>query len=195
MVTHYWHTKLKVQVKRNAQQTIMQWPIAIRKLSIVGCVSRYFSSVFAGLSGVTELFIMSMRTLEFHSYWSNCEKSRSFLPQTKTIYNKQFLDTYIIYWIYVGRQLLWVAALGVAVIYIYSVAAFALLPNKFHNPNEDAENVLFCRTLIQCFVSVLEYGLLDTIGLVSLSPLLCTYVFKITIHVCMYICIGYSFTN
>ena len=67
----------------------------------------------------------------------------------------------------VGWSLLWVAALGLVVIYIYSVGTFALLPNEFHNQNEDAENVLFCRSLIQCFISVLEYGLLDTVGLVS----------------------------
>ena len=64
-------------------------------------------------------------------------------------------------------SLLWVAALGLVVIYSYSVGTFALLPNEFHDPNEDAENVLFCRSLIQCFISVLEYGLLGILGSVS----------------------------
>ena len=73
------------------------------------------------------------------------------------------LHTYI----HAVRSLMWVAALGLVVIYSYSVGAFALLPNEFHDPNEDAETVLFCRTLIQCFISVLEYGLLDTLGSVS----------------------------
>ena len=59
------------------------------------------------------------------------------------------------------------AALGLVVIYSYSVGTFALLPNEFNDPNEDAETVLFCRTLFQCFISVLEYGLLGTLGSVS----------------------------
>ena len=77
------------------------------------------------------------------------------------------------------------AALGLIVIYSYSVGTFALLPNEFHTPNEDdADNVLFCRSLIQCFISVLEYGLLDTIGLVSLIGSL--YILKLTSHVYIY---------
>ena len=87
-----------------------------------------------------------------------------------------------------GRSLLWVAALGLIIIYIYSVGTFALLPNEFHDPTEDAENVLFCRSLIECFITVLEYGLLDTIGLVSvllyihLSP--STPVYNYRLQVC-----------
>ena len=89
----------------------------------------------------------------------------------------------ILYYIHVGRSLLWVAALGLVVIYSYSVGTFAFLPNEFHHPDEDAETVLFCRSLIQCFISVLQYGLLETIGLVSLGGLLC--VFKLNMHVYM----------
>ena len=68
-----------------------------------------------------------------------------------------------------GTSLLWVGALGLVVMYIYSVGTFALLANEFHEPDpeEDGDNVRFCRSLIQCFISVLEYGLLDTLGLVS----------------------------
>ena len=69
--------------------------------------------------------------------------------------------------IHAARSLLWVAILGLVVIHSYSVGTFALIPNKFHNPNEDAEHVLFCHSLIQCFISVMEYGLLDTLGSVS----------------------------
>lgn len=60
-------------------------------------------------------------------------------------------------------------ALGLVVLYIYSVGTFALLPNEFHEPDpeEDGDNVRFCRSLVQCFISVLEYGLLDTLGLVN----------------------------
>ena len=59
--------------------------------------------------------------------------------------------------------------LGLVVLYIYSVGTFALLPNEFHEPDpeEPGENVRFCRSLFQCFISVLEYGLLDTLGSVS----------------------------
>ena len=70
---------------------------------------------------------------------------------------------------YAGHSLLWVGALGLVVLYIYSVGTFAFLPNEFHDPDpeEDGDNVRFCRSLFQCFISVLEYGLLDTLGLVS----------------------------
>ena len=67
-----------------------------------------------------------------------------------------------------GRSLLWVGALGLVILYIYSVGTFAFLPNEFHEPDpeEDGDNVRFCQSLVQCFISVLEYGLLDTLGLV-----------------------------
>ena len=63
--------------------------------------------------------------------------------------------------------------LGLVVLYIYSVGTFALLPNEFHEPDPEqpGESVRFCRSLIQCFITVLEYGLLDTLGLVSNSTL------------------------
>ena len=70
------------------------------------------------------------------------------------------------------------AALGLVVLYIYSVGTFAFLRNEFNEPDpqEPAENVRFCKSLGQCFISVLEYGLLDTLGLVSdikLTHLMC----------------------
>ena len=62
------------------------------------------------------------------------------------------------------------AALGLVIIYIYSVGTFAFLPNEFNEPEpqQPAESVRFCRSLFQCFISVLEYGLLDTLGAVSI---------------------------
>ena len=61
------------------------------------------------------------------------------------------------------------SALGLVILYIYSVGTFAFLPNEFHEPDpeEAGENIRFCRSLFQCFISVLEYGLLDTLGAVS----------------------------
>ena len=55
--------------------------------------------------------------------------------------------------------------------YIYNVGTFAYLVNEFHKPDpeEPGDNVRFCHSLIQCFISVLEYGLLDTLGLVSIT--------------------------
>ena len=104
------------------------------------------------------------------SVTKNCER---------TIYNTQFYM-----YVHADRSLLWVAALGLVVIYCYSVGTFAFLPNEFHDPNEDAENTLFCHSLIQCFITVLEYGLLDTLGTVSyVATLLCKVWF--TIHMCM----------
>ena len=76
----------------------------------------------------------------------------------------------------IGRSLLWVGALGLVILYIYSVGTFAFLPNEFHEPDpeEDGDNVRFCRSLAQCFISVLEYGLLDTLGLVSVMYAYCS---------------------
>ena len=44
---------------------------------------------------------------------------------------------------YIGRSLLWVGALGLVVLYIYSVGMFAFLCNEFHEPDpeEDGDNV------------------------------------------------------
>ena len=77
---------------------------------------------------------------------------------------------------FIGRSLLWVAALGLVVIYIFTVGTFAFLPNEFHEPDpeEPGDNVRFCRSLFQCFISVLEYGLLDTLGSVSNNAIINT---------------------
>lgn len=67
---------------------------------------------------------------------------------------------------FTGKSLLWVAALGLIVIYNYAVGTFAFMPNEFNNQDE-GEVVRYCDTLFECSVTVLEYGLLDTIGVVS----------------------------
>ena len=64
-----------------------------------------------------------------------------------------------------GVALLWVAALGVVVLFIYAVISFAFLDESV---NEQGENALFCETLGQCFVSVIRWGLIDNLGLVWL---------------------------
>lgn len=67
-----------------------------------------------------------------------------------------------------GRSLLWVAILGLIVIYNYAVGTFIFMPNEFDNQEgEVGEAVRYCHTLFECSITVLEYGLLDTIGLVS----------------------------
>ena len=68
--------------------------------------------------------------------------------------------------IFTGTSLLWVAALGLIVIYNYAVGTFVFMPNEFDNQDE-GEVVRYCDTLFECSISVLEYGLLDTIGVVS----------------------------
>ena len=65
-----------------------------------------------------------------------------------------------------GKSLLWVAALGLIVIYNYAVGTFVFMPNDFDNQDE-GEVVRYCSTLFECSITVLEYGLLDTIGSVS----------------------------
>lgn len=65
----------------------------------------------------------------------------------------------------VGKSLLWVAALGVVVLYIYAVVSFAFLHESFEAPDND-DATLFCSTLYECFASTIRYGLIDNLGLV-----------------------------
>ena len=57
--------------------------------------------------------------------------------------------------VYTGPSLVWVAILGVVIIYIYSLAGFAFLRDVF-NPANHA----YCASLTQCFVTVVRYGLI-----------------------------------
>lgn len=54
-----------------------------------------------------------------------------------------------------GVSLLWVAILGLIVIYIYALIGFAAL-RAFFAPGE----YLYCSTLWQCTVTVIRYGLI-----------------------------------
>ena len=65
--------------------------------------------------------------------------------------------------IFEGKSLIWVAILGLIVLFIYAVIAFALLHNQFIIT--DSAN-LYCDTLAQCMYSVMRYGLIGSIGLV-----------------------------
>ena len=62
-----------------------------------------------------------------------------------------------------GISLIWVAILGLIVLFIYAVISFAFLHNYFRI-TDDAS--LYCETLLECMYSVLRYGLIDNIGLV-----------------------------
>ena len=90
--------------------------------------------------------------------------------------------------LYSGHSLLWVGALGLVVLYIYSVGTLALLRNEFDEPDpeEDGDTVRFCGSLVQCFISVLEYGLLDTLGLVSKSNGIMYNTHNYYVRICMY---------
>ena len=67
--------------------------------------------------------------------------------------------------ILLGKSLLWVAALGVVVLYIYAVVSFAFLHESFQAPDND-DATLFCSTLYECFASTIRYGLIENLGLV-----------------------------
>ena len=74
-----------------------------------------------------------------------------------------------------GVALLWVAALGGVVLYIYAVISFAFLHESADNEaDSDRENDLFCDTLGQCFITVIRYGLIDNLGLVNCSLCHCS---------------------
>ena len=66
---------------------------------------------------------------------------------------------------FVGISLIWVAVLGVIVLYIYAVISFAFLQNHFTQTN--TQTPLFCANLGQCMFTVLRYGLTENLGLVS----------------------------
>ena len=63
-----------------------------------------------------------------------------------------------------GISLLWVAILGLVVLYIYSVVSFAFLHESLLIENDEAN--LFCDTLFQCLITMIRYGLMDNPGLV-----------------------------
>ncbi|XP_076109900.1 inositol 1,4,5-trisphosphate-gated calcium channel ITPR2-like isoform X1 [Mytilus galloprovincialis] len=64
-----------------------------------------------------------------------------------------------------GWSLLWVAILGLIVIYIYALIGFSLLRSFF-----DPTNYLYCHTLWQCTITVVRYGLIgDMFDTVSQS--------------------------
>lgn len=64
-----------------------------------------------------------------------------------------------------GRSLLWVAALMVIIIYIYSLASFAYLRKSF-----DEGEGAYCQNTFQCFITSLRLGLLSGGGLGEALP-------------------------
>ena len=71
-----------------------------------------------------------------------------------------------------GVSLLWVAILGLIVIYIYALIGFAAL-RAFFAPGE----YLYCSTLWQCTVTVIRYGLIGDMFDVSIQISVKTTVF------------------
>ena len=63
-------------------------------------------------------------------------------------------------------SLIWLAVLGVIVLFIYAVISFAFLQNNYVETDDAA---LYCANLGQCMYSVLRYGLTDNLGIVSLE--------------------------
>ena len=97
-------------------------------------------------------------------------------PRMVSIHTKAVITVIHVY-VYTGVALLWVAALGVVILYIYAVVSFAFLHESFLQPdNNDA--TLFCQDLGECFVSTIRYGLLDNLGLVRGPPVV-LYIFEI----------------
>ena len=90
-------------------------------------------------------------------------------------------NQYGTYFLCAGKSLLWVAALGIMVLFIYAVISFAFLHESFFV--ENPEFPLFCESLGQCFVSVMRYGLLDNIGLVRIFCMLFEYLEIVMRHI------------
>ena len=65
-----------------------------------------------------------------------------------------------------GKSLLWVAVLGVIVIYIFALVTFAMLRGNM-DPTPDGEQNLYCRTLYECTLALIRYGLIGDLFEVS----------------------------
>ena len=59
-----------------------------------------------------------------------------------------------------------VLILGLVVLFFFAVLSFAFLHNNFYQ-TDDGD--LYCDTLLQCFVSVIRFGLIDNLGLVRIE--------------------------
>ena len=57
-----------------------------------------------------------------------------------------------------GKSLLWVSALGIIIIYLFALVAFAFFRGAMNPQLEDA--TLYSETLFQCLITVLRYGLI-----------------------------------
>uniref|UniRef100_A0A1I8GWB2 Anoctamin n=1 Tax=Macrostomum lignano TaxID=282301 RepID=A0A1I8GWB2_9PLAT len=55
-----------------------------------------------------------------------------------------------------GLSLIWVSILGIVIMYLYAVVAFA----KFRTGFRPDESLMFCGNLYQCFITVLRFGLI-----------------------------------
>uniref|UniRef100_A0A1I8JKH0 MAPEG family protein n=1 Tax=Macrostomum lignano TaxID=282301 RepID=A0A1I8JKH0_9PLAT len=53
-------------------------------------------------------------------------------------------------------SLIWVSILGIVIMYLYAVVAFA----KFRSGFRPDESLMFCGNLYQCFITVLRFGLI-----------------------------------
>lgn len=84
-------------------------------------------------------------------------------PADDAIKNTSVILTVVI----VGVSLLWVAILGLIVIYIYALVGFSLL-RAYFSPGE----YLYCSTLWQCTVTVIRYGLIGDMFDVSIKNIL-----------------------
>ena len=62
----------------------------------------------------------------------------------------------ILYFYITGKSLLWVGALLLAIVFIYAVAGYLFLRQEF-----DDEEDAFCERLDDCFISILQFGLID----------------------------------
>ena len=75
---------------------------------------------------------------------------------------------------------MWVAIMGVIVIYIYALIGFAFFRASF-----DTDESRFCRTLAECFVTVLRYGAVGE--LTEVITIFCLIIFTVVCWFCIWI--------
>ena len=85
---------------------------------------------------------------------------------------------------FLGLSLMWVAIMGVILIYIYALIGFAFFRASF-----DTGESRFCNSLAECFMTVLRYGAVGELTDVGLNFLLridCLIYQSISVHLVLF---------
>ncbi|KAI6652753.1 hypothetical protein LOD99_4139 [Oopsacas minuta] len=106
------------------------------------------------------IFLSSILSLPFHGYFYPI--SLLFILERSDILQRVLLAV-----TKNGKSLIFVAIFGVIVIYIFSVAGFALFYEQAQATIEPGNSeYVFCRNLFECFISIGRWGLIETVAVI-----------------------------